>query len=234
MKVWIWFIVALSTAEFGAPPALSSPVDADRPTSVPQQLVIENDTELEGLLARTAFARVSDHFQSMGFPIPSASYPRIAFQDRIMIDGTTIDHACGVFDPSTDTIYMIHYDSLQFQTYSSLGIEACEELYFTILVHELAHYANSQVSPGLIITIDELIAAAVQLSLMDAELRNRILGSTDVKRFQNVREIRIMEYRNDPDNFVLASYFLSIEKPEMFLRFLMQANPPLRDPFFIN
>jgi hypothetical protein len=234
MKVWIWFVVALSAGAACVLQAPASPVDADRPTTVRQQLVIENATELESRLAQEAFPKVVDYYRFLGFPIPPASYPRNVFQDTVAVDGRIMDHAHGVCDPATGTIYMIHFDSPQFQNCGSLGIGACEELYSAILMHELAHYANSLVSPGLVTTIDELIASAVQLSLMDAELRNRILCSTEVARFRNVREIRIIKYRDQPDNFILASYCFSIDKPEMFMRFLKQTNPPLRDPFFFD
>jgi hypothetical protein len=234
MKVWIWFVVALSAVATGVVQAPASPADADHPTSVTQQLVIENATELESRLAQEAFPKVVDYYRLLGFPIPPDSHPRIVFQDQIEVDGRIMDHAHGVFDPSTATIYMIHFDSQQFQNCGSLGIGGCEELYFTVLVHEMAHFANSLVSPGLVTTIDELIACTVQLSLMDVELRDRILNSTEVKRFRNVHEIRIIKYRSHPDNFILASYCFSVDKPEMFVRFLKQTNPPLRDPLFFD
>jgi len=233
MKVWIWFVV-LSIGAAGVVQMPASPLDADHPASVCEQLVIENATDLESQLTRVAFPKVMEYYRMLGFPIPPDCSLRMVFQDQIEVDGRTVDHALGIFDRSTTTIYMIHYNSEQFQNCSSLGIGSCEELYFAILIHEMAHFANSVVSPGLVITIDELIACTVQLSLMDAELRERILSSTEVKRFRNVRELRITKYRNHTDNFILASYCFSVDRPDMFVRFLKQTNPPLRDQLLFD
>ncbi|UCF98425.1 MAG: hypothetical protein JSV89_02565 [Spirochaetaceae bacterium] len=77
--------------------------------------------------------------------------------------------------------------------------------------------------------MDELIACTVQLDLMDPQTRDSILNCTDVRKFSTCRDVTLCAYWFDPDNFILACYYYSKEHPGMFMRFLNQTNPKIKD-----
>ena len=74
----------------------------------------------------------------------------------------------------------------------------------------------------------------MQLDLMDTETRKNILNSAEVEKFSSCREITLSAYWFGPDNFILACYCYSKEHPEMFMRYLRQTNPKIKDPLFID
>jgi hypothetical protein len=199
-----------------------------------QEIRIENASELEESLSIQAYEVVKDYYEGLGFSIPEDASPFIIFQDRISLEGRNVPDALGLFDPDSMSIQLVHMDSNKFQQRGFLGAQPTVEVYYSIIVHELAHYLNALVSPGLLPPADELIASTVQLDLMNPRTRENILSSTQVERFTSCRDITLSAYWFGPDNFILACYCYSKEHPNMFMRYLRQTNPKIKDPLFID
>ena len=199
-----------------------------------EEVRLEGAGELERKLSMRAFREVKAYYEELGFSIPDDAVPHIVFQDRISLEGRKVPDALGLFDPDSMSIRLVHYESEKFQQRGFLGAPATVNLYYSIIVHELSHYVNALVSPGLLPPADELIASTVQLDLMDPATRESILASAEVKKFSSCRDITLSAYWFGPDNFILACYCYSIEHPGMFMRFLSQRNPKIKDPLFID
>jgi hypothetical protein len=197
-------------------------------------LRLEGASELEERLAAHAFQDTVAYYRDLGFPLPAEASVDVIFQDPITIEGRVWECAHGVFDSKTSTIWLIRYASEQFRTCRLFGREPTPELYQAILAHEFAHFLNSQISPGLIPTIDEAIAATIQFELLEPALRKEILESYPIEKIRSVRDLCLSRYLNQPDPFLLACYCYNKEHPIMFRRFLEQRGPVLKDPFFID
>lgn len=201
----------------------------------PDQLVcLDNASETEQVLSIRAYEEVKAYYEELGFSVPEEAVPSVVFQDRISLDGRKVPDALGLFDPDSMSIRLVHFESEKFQQRGFLGAPATIELYYSIIVHEFSHYMNALVSPGLLPPADELIASTVQLDLMDPQTRKSIFELTAVKRFSSCRDITLSNYWFGPDNFILACYCYSTEHPGMFMRFLNQTNPKIKDPLFID
>lgn len=199
-----------------------------------QAILLVDASELEMKLSIRAYREVKAYYEKLGFSVPQDAAPTVVFQDRISLEGRKVPDALGLFDPDSMSIRLVHFESQKFQQRGFLGAPASVNLYYSIIVHEFSHYINALVSPGLLPPADELIASTVQLELMDPQTRGSIFDSTEVKRFSSCRDITLSAYRFGPDNFILACYCYSMEHPGMFMRFLNQTNPKIKDPLFID
>lgn len=197
-------------------------------------LRLEGASELETRLAAGAFRDTVAYYRELGFPLPEEASIRVLFQDPIIIGGRVWSCAHGVFAADTATIRMIRYESDRFQSARLFGRVPCPELYRAILVHELAHFLNSMVSPGLLPTMDESIAGTVQFELLEPALRAEILSSCEFKKLESFRDLCMLAYVNQPDTFLLACYCYNSGHPVAFRRLLEQRGPALKDPFFID
>ena len=171
-----WLLIRVWTGPAGLPAQEAVPRDAAIAEHNTPALSLEQASELEARLAADALRETAAYFRDLGFSLPSEASLKVLFQDPIVIKGQVWDCAHGVFDPDTATIWMIRYDSEQFQSCRLFGLEPRPELYRAILVHEFTHYMNSLVSPGLIPTVDEAIAGTVQFALLEPSLREKILA----------------------------------------------------------
>jgi hypothetical protein len=216
--------------------AVSAWTDQARPGQARpgQEIRIDNASELEESLSIQAYGEVKDYYEGLGFSIPEDASPYIVFQDRISLNGRNVPDALGLFDPDSMSIRLVHYESEKYQQRGFLGVPPAVEVYYSIIVHEFAHYLNALVSPGLLPPADELIASTVQLELMDPQTRDYVLSCTEVERFTSCRDITLAAYWFGPDNFILACYSYSKEHPGMFIRYLEQTNPKIKDPLFID
>lgn len=78
---------------------------------------------------------------------------------------------------------MIRFDAERFQNSTiALGQKPCLGVYYSILVHESAHYMNSLICPEMDVIIDVAVACYVQLSLMENELRETFLSQLHVNQ----------------------------------------------------
>jgi hypothetical protein len=199
-----------------------------------QRIHLENAGELEQALSMQAYEEVRAYYEELGYAIPEDAVPSVLFEDRISLDGRKVPDALGLFDPDPMSIHLVHFESDKFQERGFLGAPPSVELYYSIIVHEFAHYVNALVSPGLLPPADEFIASTVQLELMDPDTRRNVLASTEIKKFSSCRDIILSAYWFAPDNFILACYCYSSEHPGMLMRFLEQTNPKIKDPLFID
>jgi hypothetical protein len=239
MKIKVFFAAALLLIRLlNGPAVLPAQEAVSRDTAAVEgntpALSLEQASVLEAQLAADALRETVAYFRDLGFSLPAEASVKVLFQDPIIIKGRVWDCAHGVFDPETATIWMIRYDSEQFQSCRLFGLEPRPELYRAILVHEFTHYINSLVSPGLIPTVDEAIAGTVQFMLLEPSLREKILASYEIKNFGNFRDLCMSAYMNEPDDFLLASYSYNSSHPVVFRRLLEQRGPVLKDPFFID
>jgi hypothetical protein len=226
-----WLLVRLVA---GVPALEAIPRDARGVNGGAPVLRLEDAGELEARLAAEAFRAVAAYYRELGFTLPEETSLRVLFQDPIIIAGRLWDHAHGVFDPLSGTIWMIRYHAEQFQSCRLFGRAPSPELYRAILAHEFAHYINSLVSPGLIPTVDEAIAATVQFELLEPSLRAEILASYAIEAYSSFRELSMSAYVYQPDAFLLACYCYNSSHPVVFRRLLEQRGPLLKDPFFID
>ena len=203
-------------------------------TARPDRAVwIANATEFEERLSVEAFREVKEYYENLGFVIPEDLVPTIIFQDPIYIDGEEFVNSVGLFDPESMSVRIVRFDSQMFQQRGFLG-DTSENMYYSIIVHEFAHYMNALVSPELSYAASELIAGAVQVDLMNPETRRRMLSREDIVRFSSYRDITISTYLRGPQNFIMASYLYCNEYPKMLLRFLNQTVPEIKDPYLFD
>jgi hypothetical protein len=229
-----WLLIRLASTPAGIPALDASPLDAARVEGGTPALRLEGASELEENLAVGALRAATAYYRELGFALPSDASVKVIFQDPIVIEGRVWEHAHGVFDPDTATIWMIRYDSEQFQTCRLFGREPAPDLYRAILAHELAHFINSRVSPGLVPTVDEAIAATVQFELLEPALRAEIMADYEIETFTSFRDLCMSAYMNEPDAFLLGCFCYNSSHPVVFRRLLEQRGPVLKDPFFID
>ena len=199
------------------------------------EIRIEHANKLEEDLTIQAYREVKAYYKRLGFSMPDDIRPAIIFQDQITINGEVRPDNVGLFDPETTSIRLIHFESQKFQQLHYLGIEATSDIYYSLIVHELAHCLNAFVSPGLTYAANELIAGNVQMELMDPETRERILSIGGEIMLSSYRDVSLSAYHNyGPQNYILASYGYCKEHPKMLLRFLNQKVPEIKDPFLLH
>ena len=200
-----------------------------------QDIRIENASELEENMIFQAYREVKAYYEELGFTIPEDVSPSIIFQDQISIKGEVRPDNLGLFDPATFSIRLVRFESQKFQQQSYLGVEATPYVYYSLIVHELAHYMNALVSPGLPYASNEMIAGTVQLELIDPETRERILGTGEAMRLSSYRDVSLSTYNEiGPQNFILASYGYCKKYPKMLSRFLNQKIPEIKDSFLYD
>ena len=173
-------------------------------------------------------------YEQLGYSLPVDSRLRVLFQDPIHIKGKDILYAHAIYDPTTCAIRMIHFAAERFQNSMILGQKPCLGVYYSILVHESAHYMNSLICPEMDVIIDEAVACYIQLSLMENELRETFLYRIQGIEFRTYRQINMGAYVADPDNFVIACYRFCQAHPKIFMRFLNGRIAPVKDPLLME
>ncbi len=197
----------------------------------------ENVCPFEEQCVQESILRVINFYRELGFYVPEKLLKRklhFVFQELIHFHGMDLDYAIGIFDPDSSTILMCSYYSSVFSQCTLFGYEGSQELYRSIIVHETAHFINSVISPGLHPTLDEAVAATVQFSLMDEQLRKLICASVKAPIFRSYRDISMGAYIYGPEGFLVACYMYMHVHTSILKRCLNQKCTPVKDPFLLN
>jgi len=225
------FCSALLMMEINQDAQVSFPPPGEAPP-LSNPLICTGATEYEQVCAGKAARAVDEFYQGLGFEGGGMELPRVVFMDEVSVGTQDIDWALAIYDRPGNTIRACHYQSGLFQRNGRF--EKCDKnaLYFSILVHEFAHYYNSMISPGLPPAVDEAIAGFVQYSLMAPDLRIQLLESTS-DGFGSYRDVVLSRYLNDPDDFLGSSYLYLRKHPRMLQRWLIHQEPLPKDPLFL-
>jgi len=202
--------------------------------AVPGQIHVRchGATAFERDCAVRAAGEVEGLYRKLGFfPVDDPGY-HIFFMDTLNAGEKTIDWALGVYCCEKHQVLMSHYDGDIFQR--NERFEGCnkEDIYFSIVAHEIAHHYNACISPGLLPPVDEAIAGFVQYTLMDPELR-RLQLAVHPAGMHSYREMVMSRYINDPDEFLASSYLYLRDHPLILKRWLNGQGPFPKDPFLL-
>ncbi len=193
-----------------------------------------NATAAEECWVREAVPQVVQFYRELGFEVPDNLQLRFRFQSSLCLNGQELDYALGIFNPGTNTVFMCSYKAAAYANCRMFGSTGSAQLYRSILVHETAHFINSVIAPGLHPTIDEAVAATVQFSLMESNVRRRISGAVDAPRFTSYRDISMGAYLYSPEGFLLACYAYMQAHPTVLKRCLNSRTALIKDPFLIE
>jgi len=203
---------------------------------IDSRLTVIGGSSREEELVREALDAALCFYEGLGYAIPESERLTVVFAETISLGGVEITYAHGIYDSRNRTVYMVEMDSARFRASKILRLPACEELYFSILVHECAHFINSCICSTICISLDECLACTVQLSCMDSRLRDQVLGRGGAVpvRFRTYREITLGAYIADPDGFVLGSYAFGKDNPRILARILEGRAAPVKDPMLME
>ena len=196
-------------------------------------VVYENPSELDA--ACRAVNEVAGYFRSIGFDAPSKALLR--FADRAGDDYTGHATAHGYFDPQRShiVIYRLSDTKPWRQPWSPKLLDS-----FTR--HEIVHLVIWEVLQGDLKRLrrewHEFIAYAIQLDLMDAELRQEVLTAhADVVPAKDLTQINEFSYGMNPEGFAVLAYKTYLDRgAAVFVRQLLNAEikpAPFSYPFAV-
>ncbi|RCK45975.1 hypothetical protein TH25_17240 [Thalassospira profundimaris] len=198
-----------------------------------RSLIVINATQSELVDACKALTDVVTYFRNIGFGAsPDIS---ITFQDRSLGTSGHASSAYGYFDATRSEIAMFRAFTAQ-----PWGLDWDRQLASSFLRHELVHAAlranlkddSARLRPEW----HEFIAYTVQLALMDARLRARLLERyTHVGAFAHLTEVNEFTSRMNPETFAISAYKTYLVNGadkfiQKLLRFEVQP-PPMSYPF---
>lgn len=165
-------------------------------------VVYQDRSELDA--ACQAVGEVSGYFRSIGFDVPSKALLR--FADRAGDDYRGHAAAHGYFDARQSEIVMYRLSEVRpwRQSWSS-------KLLASFMRHEIVHLATWEVLQGDLKRLrrewHEFIAYAIQLDLMDPELRQQVLSvHADVVSAKDLTQINEFSYGMNPEGFAVLAY----------------------------
>ncbi len=195
---------------------------------------ISGATPAEAEAVGWAVREVEAFYTAMGHAPTEAVTVSIDFDEEVRIGGRTIEYAVGIFDGSTGRIHMVHRESAVYRAADPLGAGDCAQLYASVIAHEIAHFMNSRVCPGLDPIADEFVAAYVQFSLLDAGRRAALMEGRELPRVRSFRDLTTSNYLVGASNFLLACYRLAAGRPALVERVLAGRPTGIKDPFLID
>ena len=174
-----------------------------------------------------ALTDIAAYFRRIGFRIE----PRfsLTFGDPDNVQSPDRRYTYGHFDARTSRIVVYRSSSIE-----PWGLHWNEKLAASFLRHELVHMAVWEIigpdPDRLPREWHEFIAYAVQLELMDRELRDELLAKVaTVGPFESLSQVNEFTYAMNPDVFAVAAYQTYREQgAEKFVRQLLRAEliPP--------
>lgn len=182
--------------------------------------------------AERAGRAVKGLYRDLGFEYIQKELPDVFFMDTISVGSKQIDWALAIYDRQDSAVRVCRYRSDIFQNNERFDGCSRRAVYYTIIVHEFAHYINAMISPGLPPAVDEAIAGFVQYTLMDPVLRDRLLEETS-GGFGSYRDAVLSRYISDPDDFLGSAYLYLREHPSIMKRWLLRHELFPKDPLFL-
>ncbi len=225
------FYAALIFLLYSDAASVSSPVQS-ADSRVPAPIHCHGATVFEQSCAEKAAAAVKEMYQQLSFASLRDELPRVIFMDTVSVGSKNIDWALAIYDRSENTVRICHYLSAFFQDNDRFDGCSRRAVYYSILVHELAHFKNSMISPDLPPAVDEAIAGFVQYSLMDPALREHLLKKIS-SGFGSYRDVVLSNYINGPDDFLGSAYLYLKDHPLIIRRWLLHQEPLPKDPLFL-
>ena len=186
-------------------------------------------------VACEALADVVGYFRRIGFRIAPKFF--LTFEDYDDRESAHRLLTYGHFDPRASRIVVYRASSIQ-----PWGLPWSKRLAASFLRHELVHMAVWQVighdSARLRPEWHEFIAYAVQLDLMDRELRDEVLAKvSNVSPVADLSQVNEFTSAMNPDAFAVAAYKTYRERgAEVFVRQLLRHEivpPRLSFPFAV-
>jgi hypothetical protein len=128
-------------------------------------------------------------------------------------DKLTINHtgtAVALFEPGSSEIQILSREVCKksFNNKVILGQNIDDDLYKSMIIHELAHalaWQNKE-TPSIKRGLFEYFAYVVQFVLLDKVRREAIISSSDVEAFTHSSEITDVYYYLSPNQFAVKSY----------------------------
>jgi hypothetical protein len=191
-------------------------------------VTIEGAKPTEEKAACASIEKLTSYFRSLGI---EASAPTIHFyfKPRVLLPGTEIS-VHGYFNTDDNSIHMTHFDGQAERM--PWGFVWNEQMASSFLLHEVAHlYAISYMGDDFR-KLDrhwhEFLAYALQIELMESELKGRLLQfNGGAKAFEKPADVSSLHYEMDPDKYALRAY-LSTQNwgSQAFLKNLLDRKIP--------
>ena len=166
---------------------------------------------------------VAEYFANIGLSFPTEI--NIKISDKVLLNfynpdgsGPPIEfQVSGYYDPAKNKIEITSPHSAASSDRRPWRLQWSPELAFSILKHELTHAAVHQNFKTAAKSISkpwmEFIAYAVQISLMDENLRKKVLASyPDAAPFETPERVNPFIYGYDPDAFGVRAYLFVRDK----------------------
>lgn len=180
-----------------------------------ENIEFHNATPLEEKVSCESIEKIAAYFRSHGVELSNLKM-KFFFESQVSIPGgfpgeTIPVH--GYFDTDDNSIHMTHFDSASQTQRRPWGLAWTEPMATSLLLHEIAHlYAMSYMGNNFRQVQrhwHELVAYAVQLELMPADLRAQVLGS-ETRPFDDRSSVSSMHYEMDPEQYARRAY-LSVQ-----------------------
>lgn len=206
-------------------------------TSVTTTSALENTTQCEGTTVVVNYNDIDDFKLVCGsvndvvklakqMGINEALPVSISIVDKLTITHTGT--ALALFKPDTMIVQVLSQEICKSSPNDELmfGQKIDEELYRSMIIHELAHVLAWQNKKAKTINrgLFEYFAYVVQFILLDDTHRQNIIASTNVGAFTDDSEITDMYYFLGPDKFAIKSYlhFIKLEDGWSYLSAILE------------
>ena len=176
-------------------------------------------------MACVGIERALKFFSSQGYNITGSI--RVKFLDHLDIDERkdckeeiAESQACGYYRSRNGTCKITSWKTMLKQGITLFGkLEMTEELFISLIVHEVSHCLHSHVIKSneqvMERSLTEFIAYAAQIATMKEPDRSVVLKLFPAKTFDSCAEINSMNHAMNPHQFGVMSYRYFEQHPEI-------------------
>lgn len=172
-------------------------------------VIVRGANDSETAMALRAGNAVMRCYQEMNIKIPDPVVPTVIVVNEIPRHVIPYDGACGAFEKRTNRLYVLNMHAIAQAGMSFYGAEISDDTYFSILVHEFAHFFNSQARPSMGYLTDEYVASVIQFDLMEQDTKASIIGYASKNYLQE--PITYSLYRRSPEEFRILAYIYHMQ-----------------------
>jgi hypothetical protein len=173
----------------------------------------ENATAIETKAACESLEKIAVYFQSLGANV-SGFKIKFIFADQVLLPAEKPEDrvpAHGYFDTDDNSIHMTHFDSASQTERMPWGFLWTEEMAASFLLHEVSHLNAISFMGNSFRQLPhfwhEFLAYSIQVELMPAELKTKILQFTpDTPAFESPSAVNSFFYEVDPEKYAIRSY----------------------------
>ncbi len=167
------------------------------------------------------------------------------YPDYLKQEGFSIERTYGLFDPENNRLFVTHPDYFLPNPKNWFGVDMQEELFPSVVVHELSHaylQANYQKERAYIPEEQtECLAYSIQISSLPFDLRQEVI-ETHIEEnrsrraqvfFENDQDINLIQYQFAPFHFAVKCFlFMQTADGEKYFQDVINGLVPSDNLFY--